>query len=72
MKLNNLAQSLMRFYVALYWLGRNMILISKLPDEEINLGSVVERMIYKDTYQIVSTSLVCFMLLCEVIVAKIA
>ena len=72
LKLNNLAQSLMRFYVPLYWLGRNMILISKLPDEEINLGSVVERMIYKDTYQIVSTSLVCFMLLCEVIVAKIA
>jgi hypothetical protein len=33
LKLNNLAQSLMRFYVPLYWLGRNTILVTKLPED---------------------------------------
>jgi hypothetical protein len=71
LKLNNLAQSLMRFYIPLYWLGRNTILITKLPDDQINFGSVVEFLIYKDTYQIVSASIVLFMLICEVFVAKV-
>lgn len=71
LKLNNLAQSLMRFYIPLYWLGRNTILITKLPDDQINFSSVVEFLIYKDTYQIVSASIVLFMLICEVFVAKV-
>lgn len=31
LKLNNLAQSLMRFYVPLFWLGRNLTYIISLP-----------------------------------------
>lgn len=75
MKLNTLAQSLMRFYVPLYWLGRNMILITKLPDEQFNgltLGSLLEHVVYQDSYQIVSVCIVGLMLMCEFYVAKIA
>jgi hypothetical protein len=41
LKLNNLAQSLMRFYVPLYWLGRNTILVTKLPKDELSFAKVV-------------------------------
>lgn len=75
LKLNNLAQSLMRFYVPLYWLGRNLMLAIRLPDAqfgELTIFRVLELVVYKDTYQIVSTSMVGLMLVCEVLVARIA
>lgn len=33
LKLNNLAQSLMRFYLPLYWLGRNVMTVISLNDD---------------------------------------
>jgi hypothetical protein len=41
LKLNNLAQSLMRFYVPLYWLGRNTILVTKLSEDQLSFSKVV-------------------------------
>ncbi len=71
-KLSNLAQSLMRFYVPLYWLGRNTINLIIYSHEKINLLQLMKDMIYEDTFQIVSTALVIFMLINEKFVAFIA
>lgn len=71
-KLSNLAQSLMRFYVPLYWLGRNSIDLIIYNKEKINLFQLIKDMIYEDAFQIVSTILVVFMLINEKFVAFVA
>lgn len=40
LKLNNLAQSLMRFYVPLFWLGRNLTYIINLPVSDFSISKI--------------------------------
>lgn len=62
MQLNNLAQSLLRFFVPLYWLGSNMTNFITYKWKETDFIS----WLFRDrVYSIVSISVVCFMLVCE-------
>lgn len=71
-KLSNLAQSLMRFYVPLYWFGRNTVHLLIYNKDEINLFELLKNMIYADAYQVVSVVIVIFMLISEKFVSLIA
>lgn len=71
-KLSNLAQSLMRFYVPLYWFGSNSVDLLIYSKKELNFVDFLEGMIYADVFQIVSVVIVFFMLISEKFVSIVA
>lgn len=70
LQLNNLAQSLMRFYVPLYWLGRHSIEVLRCPDN-LSFWKIIESTILANIYQIFTFMIVIFLLFCEPIVSTL-
>lgn len=70
LQLNNLAQSLMRFYVPLYWLGRHSIEVLRWPDN-LSFWKMIESTILANIYQIFTFMIVIFLLFCEPIVSTL-
>lgn len=70
LQLNNLAQSLMRFYVPLYWLGRHSIEVLRWPDN-LSFWKIIESTILANIYQIFTFMIVIFLLFCEPIVSTL-